>query len=128
MRVSRLLAAAALGGVACGPASGYEPPRPLTRYVYVLLGTDAMADGLAESLIADGLRVRRGMEGGGRPAAAVLVFPFEGRVDVRVVDTRSGRAVTSVSVERSMLPTEAGAAGEALGRILAQAIRRPAAS
>lgn len=115
----------ALAPGACGPELGYRAPRPLTGYEYLVLGSDALSDGLARGMEADGLRVARVIAGGNRPAAAVLVFEDEARLDVRVVDTRSGVVVAAVSVERGLLPMEEAEAGEALGRIVAQAIRRP---
>jgi hypothetical protein len=90
-----------------------------------VLERDSLSLGVEGALAADGLRVRDQYRGGERAAAAVMLYPFDDRLDVRVVDTRSGRVLIELVVDPRDLPADSLGAGEVLGGIVVQAIRRP---
>jgi hypothetical protein len=111
--------------VACGSATGYQAPQSPLEYTFLVLERDSLSLGVEGALAADGLRVRDQYRGGERAAAAVMLYPFDDRLDVRVVDTRSGRVLIELVVDPRDLPADSLGAGEVLGGIVVQAIRRP---
>lgn len=94
-------------------------------YTLLVLERDSLHLGVAAVLAEDGLEVHDAYVGGARAAAAVLIFPFEEQIDVRVVDTRSGLALVALVVALRDLPADSLGLGRAVGDLVAQAIRRP---
>jgi len=113
------------GALGCGSAPGYEAPVSPAEYTLLVLEPDSLSLGVAAVLAEDGLNVRASYKGGERAAAAVMIFPFEDQIDVRVVDTRSGVVLVSLVVSLRDLPADSVGLGRAVGDLVAQAVRRP---
>lgn len=119
------LVALAVCGIGCSSSPGYRPPLSPEDYTLLVLEPDSLSLGVAAVLAEEGFEVRDSYQGGERAAAAVMIFPFEEQIDVRVVDTRSGTALVALVVALRDLPADSIGLGRAVGDLVAQAVRRP---
>jgi len=118
-------AVALAAGVGCSSSPGYRPPPSPDHYTLLVLEPDSLSLGVAAVLAEEGFEVRDAYQGGERAAAAVMIFPFEEQIDVRVVDTRSGVALVALVVALRDLPADSIGLGRAVGDRVVQAVRRP---
>lgn len=116
-----------LGGLACAgnraPGSGTGA---LRSYDIVIRGRDSLSEALVKAFADAGLSVRRDVRGGGRSAAALVVWRFvdpdgRGTLEAQLADTRRGNVLATATIPADTLLTDLPArAGLLVRGLLAQ--------
>lgn len=83
-------------------------PTPLARYEILVPGRDSLSAALAAAFSREGFTVRDDVRGGGRPAAALVLWRFvdlsgRGSLEAQLADTRRGTVLASTTIPADTL-------------------------